>query len=43
MPDSLQGQSLVAGKMASAAEETAYSEDEEVIVRERLQGLGYIE
>ena len=40
--DSMQGNSLLAGTELNMVEESGYSQDEEEIIRERLQGLGYI-
>ncbi len=40
IPASMQGRSLVAGL---SAPEAAYSADEEELIRQRLEGLGYIE
>ncbi len=43
VPGSMQGKSLTAGGMAKPSGESAYSADEEDLVRARLRGLGYIE
>jgi hypothetical protein len=41
-PEWLEGKSFLQNAETSAAEEMGYTKDEEEIVRERLQGLGYI-
>jgi len=42
MSDSMQGKTPTTDKALDVAEETGYTEDDEEVVRERLQGLGYI-
>jgi predicted AlkP superfamily phosphohydrolase/phosphomutase len=42
IPASMQGQSLVAGRRLEASGSDDYTSDDEVIVRDRLSGLGYI-
>jgi predicted AlkP superfamily phosphohydrolase/phosphomutase len=43
IPTTMQGRSLLAGQTLDRRTETAYSPDEEELVRRRLEGLGYIE